>query len=152
VYSQRVSSSNCARRHSLASSVTTRTPYVKYHVTFSSSCRLCRTARCPAMTYREWISKCGRSAAKVCTRPRVNAVPVRHEVAATSKLHFDSNAVAGITLRPRCAICCHCIRRQSQAARLNLTNMMEFYENLLQHGAPVDIVNAAHHRAHYGKT
>ena len=65
-YSRRVSWSNCVSRHSLASSATTRTPYVMYHVTSSSSCRRCPRARCRATTYRQSISKYGRSAAKVC--------------------------------------------------------------------------------------
>ena len=44
------------------------------------------------------------------------------------------------------------VRRQSQTLWRRPANNLEIYDYLLRHDAHVDIANATHHRAHYGKT
>jgi len=44
----------------------------------------------------------------------------------------------------RCAICCHCIQRQSQTVWRHLENALEIYVYLLQYGVRVDILAMPH--------
>jgi len=61
-------------------------------------------------------------------------------IPATEKNANSNNAIVDSRLRPRCAICCHCIRQQSQTAWRPLTNTLEIW--YLLRGAQVDSANA----------
>jgi len=66
--------------------------------------------------------------------------------------YIYNKAIVDSRLRPRCKICCHRIRRQSQAVWRHLANTLDIYDYLLEHGAHVDTTTATRYRAQCRKT